>query len=43
MRQVRAGEVVREVGRGEEQRAVICESHHLEYQQNRRGRLRESE
>ena len=29
--QVRAGEVGREVGRGEEQRAVVSDSHHLEY------------
>ena len=28
--QVRAGEVGREVGRGEEQRAVVCDSHHLQ-------------
>ena len=32
LRQVRAGEVVRQIGRREPKRAVIRESHHLEYQ-----------
>ena len=40
LRQVRAGEVVPEVGRGEQQRAVVGESHHLEYQRKRGVRLR---
>ena len=38
--QVRAGEVGREVGRGEQQRAVVGESHHLQYQLSRVTRLR---
>ena len=40
LRQVRAGEMVREVGRREPERAVSRESHHLECQLSRGARLR---
>ena len=40
VRQVRAGQVGREVGGREEQRAVNGESHHPEYQQKSGARLR---
>ena len=40
LRQVRAGEVVRQVGGREPKRAVVSESHHLQYQPTDRARLR---
>ena len=40
LRQVRAGEVVRQVGRREAKRAVGCEAHHPQYQPPNGARLR---